>query len=273
MTKRGKILRDTNGGPGLLTVEGKQLVFTLENMWTSDIPPRAGMTVEVFFGSDGLPVTVRAIPESQIAREQAEETLAGVKKRGQELTRETFRRFGVGTVVGVLGLLAGWFLLTTVSIKDGPPELNFTFWNLLGFVNNGQALAGMGFGGAAGTPSGGVWDLLLLAALAGPLISFFWPDRRAHLAGLLPAVLMVLAFAVLRSHVISSVATANIYLGNRAGSEILHVFLQHVTFGLGLYVAVLSSLYFAVIGAKRFLSASAVTLEGSLRDKDKVPTY
>ena len=30
MTKRGRILRDTNAGPGLITVEGTQYTFVLE---------------------------------------------------------------------------------------------------------------------------------------------------------------------------------------------------------------------------------------------------
>ncbi len=40
MTQRGRVLRDTNTGPGLVTVDGKQFAFMLEEMWRSDVPPR-----------------------------------------------------------------------------------------------------------------------------------------------------------------------------------------------------------------------------------------
>ena len=34
-TKRGRVLRDTNVGAGLVTVDGRQYSFTLETMWVS----------------------------------------------------------------------------------------------------------------------------------------------------------------------------------------------------------------------------------------------
>ena len=58
MVWRGRILRDTNSGPGLLAVNGKQYTFTLEDMWQSEVPPRPGMVVEVSFGAQGAPSTV-----------------------------------------------------------------------------------------------------------------------------------------------------------------------------------------------------------------------
>lgn len=39
---RGKILRDTNAGPGLIFLDGRQLQFTLEEHWRSSTPPKVG---------------------------------------------------------------------------------------------------------------------------------------------------------------------------------------------------------------------------------------
>ena len=40
MKKRGKVLRDTTLGPGLLIVEGQQYRFTLQGVWKSAAPPK-----------------------------------------------------------------------------------------------------------------------------------------------------------------------------------------------------------------------------------------
>ena len=55
MNHRGRILRDTNAGPGIVSLDGKQFSFTLETLWMSDIPPRPGMVVEASFRRAGQP--------------------------------------------------------------------------------------------------------------------------------------------------------------------------------------------------------------------------
>ena len=79
MTKRGKVLRDANAGPGLLMVEGQQYPFTLEGVWKSEVPPKPGLVVEVDFDSTGQVTGITAVPESQLAKEQAEAAMAVAK--------------------------------------------------------------------------------------------------------------------------------------------------------------------------------------------------
>ncbi len=160
MTKRGRILRDTNAGPGLLTIEGKQYSFVLEGMWRSEVPPRTGMPVDVQFDAQGAPEAVLAVSEGQLAREQANQTLEGVKRQGGELTRKTFARFGTGTVIAWLALAAGWFLLSTVSMGAGAEGVDVTFWRLLGYANESHAtgnLTGMGPGNYPSARILGCW--------------------------------------------------------------------------------------------------------------------
>ena len=40
--KRGRILRDTNSGPGIVSVDGTQKSFSLEQHWRSATPPKVG---------------------------------------------------------------------------------------------------------------------------------------------------------------------------------------------------------------------------------------
>jgi len=66
--KRGKILRDTTTGPGLLILEGQQFSFSVPGTWRSKQPPAPGMSVEVEFGSAGEILAIQPISEIQIAR-------------------------------------------------------------------------------------------------------------------------------------------------------------------------------------------------------------
>ena len=54
MRKRGKILRDTSTGPGLLMAEGQQYSFPLEGVWQSETPPRPGLVVDLDLGEDAV---------------------------------------------------------------------------------------------------------------------------------------------------------------------------------------------------------------------------
>ena len=80
-TKRGRILRDTNAGPGVLTINGKQHSFTLDEMWTSDVPPRTGMVVDVMCDEQGTPLTLNAVPEPDSVRGQTGQTPSAFQTR------------------------------------------------------------------------------------------------------------------------------------------------------------------------------------------------
>ena len=257
MTKRGRILRDTNSGPGLLTVEGKQYSFLLEGMWRSEVPPRAGMPVNVQFNSEGVPEAVLAVSDGQVAREQADQALADVKRQGGELARKTFHRFGVSTVIAFVALLAGWFLFTTLSFGAGAEGMDVTFWRLLGYVNDSHAIANLTSMGPGISPTTGAWGLFALLALAGTLLRYFWPDKRANLAAVLPLLVMILAFIVLRSHALSAGRSVGGWVGPQAAERIMTEFMKHISFGLGLYIALLSSLYFSFVGLKGYLAGRA----------------
>jgi hypothetical protein len=238
-------------------MEGKQYSFVLEGMWHSDVPPRTGMAVDVVVDPQGTPQAIFALSESQLAAEKANQALADAKKQGGALAEKTLRRFGLGTVIGLAALLVGWFLLSSFSVSYGTGEgLDFTFWQSLGFANESHAMANFGELGPGVSPGKGIFGLLALVALAGPLVRFYWRDRRAALAGLLPLLLMALAFYILRSHVIQTVGITGRIVGTPIATRMMNEFMQHISFGAGLYVSFASCLYFAFISAKKFLAGS-----------------
>ncbi len=77
MTKRGKVLRDPFGGPGLLMIEGRQCPFLL-TVWKSEGPPKPGLPVDIDFSQSQEILTVTVVPESQLLKERTE--AAGQRK-------------------------------------------------------------------------------------------------------------------------------------------------------------------------------------------------
>ncbi len=115
MTKRGKVLRDTNAGPGLLSIDGQHVQFSLEGVWRSEAPPVPGMAVQVEFAQDGSIVGITTISDSQIAKEQAGAVVEAARQRGKVLASSAIAKFGLPTLIATGLLMIGWFFLTAAS--------------------------------------------------------------------------------------------------------------------------------------------------------------
>jgi hypothetical protein len=183
MTKRGRVLRDTNAGPGLVTVEGKQYSFTLEDMWVSEIPPRPGMVVEVTFDGSGAPRSVAAVPENQLAKEQAQHAFEGARRHGVALTGSLRSRFGIPVVIAEAVMLISFFLLPNMRMGGGYMDHPINGWDALGLdpattaINNHGILS--------------LLALALFAPLAVPFVQKAW-SRWLYAA---PFAFALIAFA------------------------------------------------------------------------------
>ncbi len=82
MRKRGKVLREPSSTAGLVIVEGQQYWFSLDGLWKSEGPPQPGEVVDVDFDSDWRILAIAAVPESQLAKEQAD-AAAGAARKGR----------------------------------------------------------------------------------------------------------------------------------------------------------------------------------------------
>lgn len=254
MRKRGKILRDASTGPGLLMAEGQQYSFPLEGVWQSETPPRPGLVVDLDLGEDGIVKAVTAVPESQIAREQAEQALAAARARGGALASSAVTRFGMPTLIANGLLIIGWFFLSTISINAGfLGKMDFTFWRILSFVNAKNAFEALGTLKDGG--SVGFYGLLAVIALAGPFLATLWKDRRAVLGGLFPLLFMLLVALLVRNAIASATAGAPAEAMDAARDEIA----KQVSVGMGAYVSLLAAIYLAFISVKKFLVARATS--------------
>ena len=255
MTKRGRVLRDTTSGPGLLMMEGQQYRFSLEEVWKSETPPKPGLVVDVELDARGKVQGITVVPESQLAREQAETAIGLARQKGENLASSLLARLGMPSLAAAGLLAAAWFFLTAASIQfPFPGKLEFTFWQILGFLNAGNVPELLDRSG----PSAGLYGLAAMVALAGPFIHYLWKDKRALLGGLLPLVFMVIVGVAVRSSIHGTLGGGNSDLGKQTHDETM----KAVSLGLGAYLSILVSLYFAFTSAKGFLVATASEGEG-----------
>jgi hypothetical protein len=252
MIKRAKILRDTANGPGLLSIEGRQLSFTLEAHWRSDAPPVIGATVDVDLDEAGAVRFVRLVSDSQLAKEQAEVAMTAARVKGAALVA----RVGGVTLAAAVLLVIGWFFLASLSI-DLPfgSKIHLTFWQILELLNVDNPAVAIAQGLKGG--SAGFYGFLAIASIAGPFLSYFWKDRRAALGGLLPAVFMLFVAVMVRNALVNLTGGASSagFMGEmmaRAREEML----KAISVGAGVYVSLAVSAYFAFVGARRFLARS-----------------
>lgn len=71
MKARGKILRVSDSGTGLLMIDGRQFMFSIDLTWRSKIPPKCGMAVEVEFDKNLHVAGVTPVGESPTPREDS----------------------------------------------------------------------------------------------------------------------------------------------------------------------------------------------------------
>jgi hypothetical protein len=233
-------------------LEGQQYLFALPDVWNSEVPPTPGLVVDVELDGVGKIQGITVVPKSQLAREHAEEALAMAREKGGALPSSLVSTLVMRDAIAAFVLAAAWWFLTAVSIQiPFLGKLEFTFWQVLGFANGGNVLEWLD---RSVGHSAGLYGVLALVALAGPFLQHLWRDRRATLGGLLPLVFMVLVGIVSRSSIQQAIAGGIPGEGTyAAGSQQARdESVRAVSLGLGLYVAVLASLYFAFASAKRF---------------------
>lgn len=245
---RGKVLREPNSGPGLLMVQGQQYRFSLDGVWKSETPPKPGLDIEADLDQNLQIIAITAVPEAQLAKEQAEKAMGTIKEGVGKVLRDLIARFGLPTLVASGFLIVGWFFMTSLSIQDA--RANFTFWQVLGVLNASNPYEAIL--DPRGAPNAGFYGFLAIVALAGPLAHYFWKDRRAVLGGLLPLLLMLLVALMVRSTInnVGGAETAN--LPAEALRQMREEAWRTVSLGLGAYSSGLVSLYFAAIGVKQF---------------------
>ena len=260
MTKRGNILREPGDTPGLLMIEGQQFRFSLDGVWKSDVPPKSGMVVNVDLDQSSQVQAITVIPESQLAREQAEAAMSKAKEKGGQLFNQLVAKVGMPDLAAGVLLFLGWWVLATISIQIPLlGKLSFTFWQLLGFLNANNVLEAMDH---SMHPSAGMYGFIAVLAFIGPYLHHVWKDRRAVLGGVAPLLFMLVVWFMAHSSFQSITGTTDTSgafadMQKQMQTEAMNA----ISFGLGAYASILASLYFAGIAVKKFLLSAPTAVE------------
>lgn len=238
---RGKILQyNGNDGTGIIVADGQQHRFALSH-WKGDAVPAPGKTVEVAL-ADGQVQSVTLVGEDVLMREKASELggklgslvggiASGISKEGggggAALGASVLDRYGKPTLVAYGLFLLGTTMFKAISIPmlGGGP----TMFQMAEFMS--------AFGGG-----GGIKMLLVLSYLSIG-VPFFWRDRRAWLALLLP--LLTGVWAVIKAMSIGGGGGGG---GGGIGLGDFGIF--------GFYLPILAAVYLGLTGFRKFAANS-----------------
>lgn len=280
MIKRGRILRDTNAGDGLVSIEGRQYPFRLEGMWRSDFAPRVNGVVEAEFDDQGELVGLRGLEASALAGEQAAQVLGAAQDAAKKLTRDFqaqglplitqyARRIGYATLAGFALVVLGWSFLPLLSIEiPFGGEISATFHQVLKLSNAVSNTGGLEVlaesldrSGRVSGGSAGVLGLLAFLSLAAVFLPQFWQDRRAAWGLFAPLAVMMLAIIVLYWKA-SSLASAGMdaaagfggaefrEMAREAAREAAAEMRRAISIGAGLWLSLAGALLLAWLGLR-----------------------
>lgn len=263
-TARGVVLRDTNAGPGLVVVDGRQLTFTLEQHWRSPTSaPTVNTQVDVARDASGQVLVVTPVPESVLAKEKLDKMKDGMNDLKDEYLPKLMVRVdqvGKPLLIAVALLAIAWIWLPAVSINISASIVqNLTMFDLLRLANVSSSLEGMMQGGNG---SSGLYGFLCVVAMIAPLAHVFVADKRAAFGLFAPLAFLVLTGLgiYLKIRNLTSAASESMrgfggsQMGDFAGAMMKQA-LAAFSVGYGSYIALIVALYLAWRGVQKVLAA------------------
>lgn len=267
---RGKVLRDTAAGKGIISSAGIKHEFDLAGAWKSDVAPEVGMVVNFELDDDGNLAFAEAVDEKILAKEQAEIAIAGMKEHGSAALAGLVSKVGKEKLIALGILIISWFFLRTFYMQfDRYATPGMTFWQMLGMVNTpGNMVEHLQ---QSGNYEKGLLGILAIIGIAGPLAYQYIKSPYVHLLGCIPLMLMTwVGYSVYSGiHDVgnSMVAHTSGLLTMAKSQDILKAMaegvvnetLNAIKFSLGFYLATASSIYLALRGLVSFFVEKRVS--------------
>jgi len=274
--QRGRILRDTSAGDGLVFVDGNQYLFRLEGMWKSEFAPKVNMLVDVEFNDRGQLTALRKASVEDVAAEQTTQAFSAAKAGTRQLAQDVrsdavpaivqyAEAVGYPTLAAFVALLLGWFFFSAASMGIGPGgRIGITFYQALKLLN----VRGVQDLVVAGT---GIYGLICFLCCAAVLLPSLWRDRRANLGMLAPLAFMLVVGLLLHHKLsvqlsgfeqsASQFGPPGDVHGRQIASQMAAQFARNVatqvrngiSLEFGAYLSLAASLYLAWRGTQRFL--------------------
>jgi len=259
---RGKILKDTNSGEGIVYVNEGQKSFTLQRHWKSATPPKVGGVVDVEFDSTGDLSAVYAVDETTLAKEQAEKALNVLGAYSKEGANQILARVSPSVLISLFVILISWTFLSTVNVNIAKGfSASATFYDLLKLINQGGEMSAI----ANINGSSGVFGLFMWACLLAPLAPHFHENKNLPLTYCAPLVFMagvcLSIYVTVQNQISNASAMSKAMLGNMVDkliSEQIDMAMKAISFGMGFYLSLIVALYLSAIGVKKYFANKAL---------------
>lgn len=284
-SRRGRVLKDTAHGDGIISIDGQQHHFTLEQHWRSDVAPLANTVVDCEFDDQNVLQSVKRVSDEQIAKEKAAQLSNDAMAVGKAIGGRILSEAGTPAVVAFLAFLIGGLAISSLTIKIdmGAPNIaiHFSFYKLLclaNIVSDSIGSHGISVNLFAGDKSTfqcsateGYSLLFFIAALLPLLPHFYKAKKEAWLAYAAPAAFLVYVCGNVYYHVQGYISTAieeqdkmRARMGaygmmpeaNKEIDTIREALAKMYSIDFGLYIVIAAALVLALIGIKKYLIES-----------------
>ncbi len=259
---RGKILKDTNSGEGIVYVNDGQKSFMLQQHWKSAIPPKVGGVVDVEFDATGDLIAVYAVDETTLAKEQAQKTLNVLGAYGKEGANQVLARVSPSVLVSLFVIAISWTFFSAINVNIAKGfSASATFYDILKLINQGGEMSAI----ANINGSAGLLGLLMWACLLAPLASHFHENKNLPLTYCAPLVFMfgvgLSVYLTVQNQISKTSAMSKAMLGNMVDeliSEQISMAMKAISLGLGFYLSLMVALYLSAIGVKKYFANKAL---------------
>lgn len=271
--RRAKIIKDTSLGDGIFSIDGEQTVFSLQKHWKSDQAPKIEMIVEATFDSNNTLVSVIAIPQNEIVKEQlakaaestqkvAADVLGKAAETGVPLLKGFVARIGILPLLLISSILFSWIFLNLIEVRlFANSTQGISFYDLMRIANNADNINIDAVGSLRG--GAGFYGFICFLILTLPIIPHYTSGRKNWLFYIAPGLLMVITISVFYFKIksaFSSNAEAMKALGGSRMSDIasqmVSEMLKAVSMGMGFYLSIIACGLLAALGIRKFLLSS-----------------
>ncbi|MBR7633864.1 hypothetical protein [Janthinobacterium lividum] len=251
--QRGRILAYQPSGQGSVSVAGIQHAFDVATHWRSDVAPAINAVVDVRFDDAGSLATVSAVATQQLAQEEMAGAAKLARDKGQQLWGQAVSALGIKVLASLGVLIAGAFVFNTIGIRLFA-SVSRTYWQLLGL--SADSLESFARDGGGGFTSAQFFFLLAIAACCATMAS---NHPKAALGKCAPLLFVVIHSSLLFLKIKGAVSDAGNAMGGIMGSraarmaeqmasEMLGQVWQGLSFGIGFYLVLASSIVLAAYG-------------------------
>ncbi|WMD19757.1 hypothetical protein RAS12_24570 [Achromobacter seleniivolatilans] len=180
------------------------------------------------------------------------DVLTLAKTHGGRWAAIAARRVNRGDAIGALLFLLATTVFSVITVRMMGSHASLSFYDLLRLLNGGDVQGAMSGEGAGA----GIYALLWLLAVFGPLLPSFLSHRGAKLAYFLPVALWGITLAGVLSEVRELMNASRQLSGFMGGSrasrnmagDIASTIWNSLSFGFGFYLSLVLAVCFAVRG-------------------------